>query len=135
MMNLGNVRTGLVLAAILTTDAAQLAAIASAAASAAPAKAQPAGAGGDLEKGLTAIALKAAPGMKPEGALASGTLKEGDHLGWSVTMFPPTMATGLTAKTACGTAEDFGSPTPAGEYAAGTVRVSGWNVGPVMSDE
>ena len=76
------------LAAILTTDAAQLAAIASAASSAVAAKTQPAGAGGELEKGLTAIALKAAPGMKPDGALASGTLKEGEHLGWSVTMAP-----------------------------------------------
>jgi hypothetical protein len=76
------------LGAVLTTDAAQLAAIASAAASATPAKTLSAGAGGDLEKGLTAIALKAAPGMKADGPLASGVLKEGDHLGWSVTMAP-----------------------------------------------
>ncbi len=76
------------LAAILTTDATQLAAIAQAAASATPAKTQPPSAAADLAKGLAAIALKAAPGMKPEGALASGTLKEGEHLGWSVTLAP-----------------------------------------------
>ena len=76
------------LAAILTTDPAELAAIASAAASASPAKTQPASAAGDLAKGLTAIAIKAAPGMKPDGAVATGALKEGGHLGWSVTLAP-----------------------------------------------
>ncbi|MGO8999404.1 MAG: hypothetical protein ACLQVI_39265 [Polyangiaceae bacterium] len=76
------------LAAILTTDPAELAAIASAAASASPAKTQPASAAGDLAKGLTAIAIKAAPGMKPDGAVATGVLKEGGHLGWSVTLAP-----------------------------------------------
>ena len=76
------------LAAILTTDPSQLAAIAAAAASAAPAKTEPASAAGDLAKGLAAIAIKAAPGMKPDGAVATGALKEGDHLGWSVTLAP-----------------------------------------------
>jgi hypothetical protein len=76
------------LAAILTTDPSQLAAIAAAAASAAPARTQPASAVGDLSKGLASIANKAAPGMKPDGAVATGTLKEGDHLSWSVTLAP-----------------------------------------------
>ena len=43
-------------------------AIAAAAASATPAKTQPAGGAGELAKGLAAIALKGAPGMKPDGA-------------------------------------------------------------------
>jgi hypothetical protein len=76
------------LAAILTTDPSQLAAITAAAASATPAKTQPAAATGDLAKGLTTVAIKAAPGMKPEGPVATGVLKEGDHLGWSVSLPP-----------------------------------------------
>jgi hypothetical protein len=78
------------LATILTTDPAELAAIASSTAGATAAKTQPASgsASTELGKGLAAIALKAAPGMKPEGMLASGTLKEGEHLGWSVTLTP-----------------------------------------------
>jgi hypothetical protein len=76
------------LAAVLTTDPAQLAAIAAAAASASPAKTQPSSAAADLAKGLSTIAIKAAPGMKADGVLATGTLKEGDHLGWSVTLAP-----------------------------------------------
>jgi hypothetical protein len=76
------------LAAILTTDPSQLAAIASAAASASPAKTEPAANVSELAKGLAAVALKAAPGMKPEGAIATGKLKEGDHMEWSVTLAP-----------------------------------------------
>jgi hypothetical protein len=76
------------LAAILTTDPAQVAGIASAAASAPSAKTQPSSTSRDLEKGLLAVALTAAPGMVPDGAIASGTLKEGDHLAWSLTLAP-----------------------------------------------
>ena len=76
------------LAAILTTDPSQLAAIASAAAGASSAKAVPASDAKDLEKGLTAVAIKVAPGMKPDGMIATGTLKEGEHLSWSLTMAP-----------------------------------------------
>jgi hypothetical protein len=74
------------LAAILTTDPAQVAVIVSAAASASPAKTG--AASGELAKGLDTVAMKGAPGMKPEGAPATGTLKEGDHLAWSVTLAP-----------------------------------------------
>jgi hypothetical protein len=76
------------LAKILTTDPSQLAAIAAAAASASPAKTEPAASVSELAKGLVAVALKAAPGMKPEGAIATGKLKEGDHMEWSVTLAP-----------------------------------------------
>jgi len=76
------------LAAILTTDPAQVAAITSAASGASQAKTGPAGSAGELAKGLDAVALKGAPGMKPEGAVATGTLKEGDHIEWSVTLAP-----------------------------------------------
>ena len=76
------------LAAIVTTDPSQLTAIADAAAKAAPAKAHRPGEEKELEKGLVAVATTAAPGMKPEGEIASGTLKEGEHLTWSVTMTP-----------------------------------------------
>jgi len=73
------------LASIVTTDNSQVAAIASAAASAPP----PSGAGTkDLETGLAAVAAKMAPGMSPEGAIASDQLKEGGHLAWTVTMKP-----------------------------------------------
>jgi hypothetical protein len=76
------------LATILTTDPAQLAAIAAAAANAAAPKTQPAGSNKELESGLVASAAKVAPGMKPDGDLAAGTLKEGERLAWSVTMSP-----------------------------------------------
>jgi hypothetical protein len=76
------------LAAIVTTDPSQLTAIADAAAKAAPAKAHHPGEEKDLEKGLVAVAAAAAPGMKPDGEIASGALKEGEHLTWSVTMAP-----------------------------------------------
>ncbi len=76
------------LSTILKTDPSELAAIAASAAGATAAKTQPASASSELAKGLAAIALKAAPGMKPDGMLASGTLKEGEHLGWSVTLAP-----------------------------------------------
>ncbi len=75
-------------AAILTTDPAQLSAIAAAAASATPARTGASGELAELRKGLAATAAKAAPGMKADGSLASGTLKEGEHLGWSVTLAP-----------------------------------------------
>jgi hypothetical protein len=73
------------LASIVTTDNSQVAAIASAAASA---PAPGATASKDLEAGLAAVAAKAAPGMAPEGAIASDSLKEGGHLAWTVTMKP-----------------------------------------------
>ncbi len=77
------------LAAILTVDAAQVAAIAAAAASAAAPKMQPASAAKDLAKGLAGAAAKmAAPGMKPEGTIATGTLKEGEHLAWPLSLAP-----------------------------------------------
>jgi hypothetical protein len=76
------------LATILTTDPTQLAAIASAAASASSAKMESPNAASGLSKGLAAIALKGAPGMKPEGQVATGTFKEGDHLEMSVTLAP-----------------------------------------------
>jgi hypothetical protein len=76
------------LASVLTTDANQLSAIASAAASAPAAKSEPSADAKELEKGLVAVASSGAPGMKPDGAMAGGKLKEGEHLSWSVTLAP-----------------------------------------------
>jgi hypothetical protein len=76
------------LAAILTVDPSQVAAIASAAASAPAPKTGPQGSARDLEKGLASVASKAAPGMKPEGLVATGVLKEGDHYVWSLSLPP-----------------------------------------------
>jgi hypothetical protein len=76
------------LATVLTTDGSQQAAIAAAAASAPAPTAQPPGSSADLEKGLVASAAKAAPGMKPEGDVVAGSLKQGEHLAWTVTMKP-----------------------------------------------
>jgi len=76
------------LAAVLTVDAAQVAAIAKAAATAATPKMQTVTAEKDSAKGLVAVAAKMAPGMKPEGSIATGTLKEGDHLAWTLSLTP-----------------------------------------------
>ncbi len=76
------------LAAILTVDPSQVAAIASAAANAPAPKTGPQGSARDLEKGIAAVASKSAPGMKPEGLVATGTLKEGDHYVWSISLPP-----------------------------------------------
>jgi hypothetical protein len=76
------------LAAILTVDAAQVAAIAAAASTAAAPKMQTASAAKDMAKALTGVAAKMAPGMKPDGSIATGTLKEGDHLAWTLSLAP-----------------------------------------------
>jgi hypothetical protein len=41
-----------------------------------------------MAKGLAGVAAKMAPGMKPEGSIATGTLKEGDHLDWPLSLAP-----------------------------------------------
>jgi hypothetical protein len=76
------------LAAILTVDPTQVASIASAAASAPSPKTVAAGSAKDLEKGLAGVAAKAAPGMRADGPVATGSLKEGDHLAWSLSLPP-----------------------------------------------
>jgi hypothetical protein len=76
------------LAAILTVDPSQVAAIASAAASAPAPKTGPQGSARGLEKGIASVASKSAPGMKPEGLVATGMLKEGDHYVWSLSLPP-----------------------------------------------
>src|SRR5262249_33887199 len=69
------------LAAILTTDPTQLAALLSAAAAAGSATLQPGGSATDpIEAGIKATAAKHAKGMQPDGPIARGDLKEGDHL-------------------------------------------------------
>ncbi len=68
------------LATVLTTDPAQLQQIDAAAAAASTAYLTPAAGPGDpIESGVTAAAIKSAPGMQPDGSLAKGTLKEGGH--------------------------------------------------------
>lgn len=76
------------LADILTTDPAKAGAIASAAASANAATLQAPGSLPAVETGLKATAAKTAPGMTPDGQLAQGDLKEGDHLTMMVTLQP-----------------------------------------------
>jgi hypothetical protein len=49
---------------------------------------QPASAAKDLAKGIAGVAAKMAPGMTPEGAIATSTLKEGGHVAWSLSMPP-----------------------------------------------
>lgn len=46
------------------------------------------GAGDDVEKGLRDAATRYASGMTPDGEIAKGTLAEGGHLGFIVTMEP-----------------------------------------------
>jgi hypothetical protein len=73
---------------ILTTDPAKVEAIAKAAALAATAKMQALGSLPAVEAGLKATAAKTAPGMQPDGELAQGDLKEGEHLTMMVTLQP-----------------------------------------------
>ena len=78
------------LATVLTTDPAQVAALLAAAASAAAPLLQAPGAtaGDPVEAGIRATAAKTAPGMQPDGQLATGDLKQGDHLAMQVTLQP-----------------------------------------------
>jgi hypothetical protein len=78
------------LAAVLVTDAAAVQKLFESASSAPHATLKPGGAaGGDaLAKGVRDVAKKAAPGMKPEGPLATGSVKEKAHL-QTVVMLQP----------------------------------------------
>ncbi len=78
------------LAAVLVTDAAAVQKLFESANNAPHATLKPGGtAGGDaLAKGVRDVAKKAAPGMKPEGPLATGSVKEKAHLQTSVTLQP-----------------------------------------------
>jgi hypothetical protein len=69
------------LSTVLTTDPNQLSALLSAVAAAGSANLQPGGSATDpIEAGIKATAAKHAKGMQPEGPIARGDLKEGDHL-------------------------------------------------------
>ncbi len=76
------------LSTILTTDPNQLTALLQAAASASPALLQqPGSVPNDLiEAGIKASASAHAKGMQPDGPIAKGDLKEGDHLSMTVTL-------------------------------------------------
>jgi hypothetical protein len=76
------------LAQILTTDPGQLAALLSAAQTAASATLQQPGAvpGDPLEAGIKGLAATHAKGMQPDGQMAKGDLKEGDHLSMLVNL-------------------------------------------------
>ena len=75
------------LAAILTTDPNQLSTLLAAAAAAASATLQTTPVPNDpIETGVKATAAKHAKGMQPEGPLARGDLKEGDHLTFLVNL-------------------------------------------------
>jgi hypothetical protein len=78
------------LAAVLVTDAVAVQKLFESASSAPHATLKPGGAaGGDaLAKGVRDVAKKAAPGMKPEGPLATGSVKEKAHLQTDVTLKP-----------------------------------------------
>ena len=77
------------LAAILTTDPAQLAALFAAAQAAIPALIQPPAAGDPIEAGIKALAAKHAPGMQPVGGISRGDLTEnGPHVSMMVTLEP-----------------------------------------------
>jgi hypothetical protein len=78
------------LAAVLITDAAAVQKLFDSASSAPQATLKPGGAarGDPLAKGVRDLAKKAAPGMKPEGPLATGSLKEKAHLQTAVTLQP-----------------------------------------------
>lgn len=78
------------LAQILLTDQAQITKIFDAASAAPAATLKPAGAaaGDPLGKGVLEAAKKLAAGMKPDGPLAVGTLKEKQHLQADVTLLP-----------------------------------------------
>jgi hypothetical protein len=73
------------LATILTTDPAQLEAIAKSASSA---PALTGGATKDLQDGLSSVAAKVAPDLAADGDAVSATLKEGDHVEWTVSLKP-----------------------------------------------
>jgi hypothetical protein len=76
------------LAQVLTTDPGQLAALLTAAQSAPSATLQPlsAGAGDPVEAGIKSLAASNAKGMQPDGQMARGDLKEGDHLSMLVNL-------------------------------------------------
>jgi hypothetical protein len=75
------------LAAILTTDPNQLSTLLAAAAAAGTATLQTAPVANDpIEAGIKANAAKHAKGMQPDGPMARGDLKEGDHLTFLVNL-------------------------------------------------
>jgi hypothetical protein len=80
---------------VVTTDPNQLAQIFAQAAAAGQAALQTPGAvpGDPVELGLKAAALKHAAGEQPQGQIAKGTLQEGGHLAFTVTMQPGTCYT------------------------------------------
>ena len=75
---------------VLMTDASEMQKLYEAAKSAPPATLNPNGlAGGDaLVKGIREIAKRLPGGMKPDGPLATGTLKEKQHLQTDITLQP-----------------------------------------------
>jgi hypothetical protein len=77
------------LASVYTTDPNQIAALIAAAAAAGSAMMQNGGLGGDpAEAGLRAAITKHAPAMSPEGQMAKGTLQEGGHSQFLMTLMP-----------------------------------------------
>ncbi len=76
------------LGSVYTTDPNQVAALIAAAAAAGSAMMQNGGLGDPAETGLRAAIAKHAPGMAPEGQMAKGTLQEGGHSQFLMTLMP-----------------------------------------------